>query len=629
MSAVKQSATGLLGVLIVLGIVIVANAIIGQVSGFRVDMTQENLYTLSEGTRRMLSELEREVGLKFYYSRSGENTPIPIKQYAQRIEDLLHEYESLSNGNVILEVFDPKPDSDEEEWAQKYGLTAQGLSMFGGPSFYFGIVAVSGANEASIPFLDPGAEPRLEYLVTRLVYEVARTDKPKLGIMSSLPVMGAQAMPYGPQPQQGAPKWVFVRELENMYDLVEVDMKIDTIPEDITALIVVHPKGLEDKTTYAIDQFVMQGGKLLLFVDPMCMSDPSSSGGQFGPMQSASDLNKLTGAWGLETEASKVVGDLNAATQLNVGGGSVDRIITWLSLRGDQINREEISTSMLEFVMMPFPSAWKGEPADGLTMTVLAHTSDNAGLLNTFQAMGASGAMIEGLEKMDSTPLIARLQGSFRSAFPDGPPADSGDESEKGETAGPPEAHLNESEADTVVILVSDADMLADQYTVRTMNFFGQQIAEPINDNLNMLQNFAEQLSGSDALIGLRSRGTYQRPFTRVNDMEEAAQERWKLEEQKLQSEVQDVQRRIGELQRGKDEDQKMILSPEQQAEIKEFNEKLFETRQDLKEVRKNLRKDIESLGVKLKVMNIAAVPLLIAVFGIARGVQRRKEAQR
>ena len=178
MSAVKQSATGLLGVLIVLAIVIVATAVIGPVSGFRVDMTQENLYTLSEGPRRMLSELEREVGLKFYYSRSGENTPIPIKQYAQRIEDLLHEYESLSNGNVILEVFDPKPDSDEEEWAQKYGLTAQGLSMFGGPSFYFGIVAVSGANEASIPFLDPGAEPRLEYLVTRLVYEVARTDKP-------------------------------------------------------------------------------------------------------------------------------------------------------------------------------------------------------------------------------------------------------------------------------------------------------------------------------------------------------------------------------------------------------------------------------------------------------------------
>ncbi len=628
MNALKQSATGILGVAIVLGIIIAANAIVSQFNGFRLDMTEENLYTLSDGTRSMLADLERDVTLKFYYSRSGDGTPIPIKQYAQRIQDLLREYESADGGKLVLDIFDPKPDSDEEEWAQKYGLTPQSLGMFGGPSFYFGIVAVSGANEAAIPFLDPGAEPRLEYLVTRLVHEVSRTDKPKIGVMSSLPIMGTPAMPYGPQPQQGAPPWIFVRELENMYDVVEVKSTVETIPEEITALFVVHPKDFPDSVIYAIDQFVLQGGKLLLFVDAMCMTDPGAGGGQFGPMQSGSDLNKLTGAWGLELEAGKVAGDKNAATQLNVGGGSVDTIISWLSLRNDQINREEISTSMLEFVMLPFPGLWKGEPAEGLELTSLAGTSDNSGVINTFQAMGASAAMREALEKRDPAPLIARLQGSFKSAFPDGRPSDT-PENEEGPAPAANESHLTESSVDSVVILVSDVDMIADQYSVQVRNFFGQQIAEPINDNLNLVLNFAEQLSGSDSLIGLRSRGTYQRPFTRVNELEAKAQEQWKLEEQKLQTKVQDAQQRLRDLQRGKDEDQKLILSPEQQAEIKKFNEELFDYRQQLKEVRKNLRKEIESLGVTLKVINIAAVPLLVAVFGIVRGVQRRKAAQR
>jgi len=628
MNALKQSATGILGVAIVLGIVIAANAIISQFSGFRIDMTEENLYTLSDGTRSMLADLERDVTLKFYYSRSGEGTPIPIKQYAQRIQDLLQEYESAKGGRVTLEIFDPKQDSDEEEWAQKYGLTPQGLGMLGGPSFYFGIVAVSGANEATIPFLDPGAEPRLEYLVTRLVYEVSRTDKPKLGIMSSLPVMGAPAMPYGPQPQQGAPSWVFVRELENLYEVVEIKSTVDEIPADVTALIVVHPKDFPEPVVYAIDQFVLRGGKLLLFVDGMCMSDPGAAGGQFGPMQSGSDLNKLTGAWGLELEAGKVVGDKKAATQLNVGGGKVDSVLTWLSLRDELINRVEISTSMLEFIMMPFAGSWKGDAAEGLELTNLAGTSEKSGVINTFQAMGASGSMLDALESRDPAPLIARLQGSFKSAFPDGPPA--GDTEED---AGPiplvDEGHLTESVVETVVFLASDVDMIADQYTVRTMNFFGQQIAEPINDNLNLILNIAEQLSGSDALIGLRSRGTYQRPFTKVNQLKAEAEEQWKKEEQKLLTKMQDVQQRIQEMQRGKDEDQKYILSPEQEAEIKKFHDERFEVSQQLKEVRKNLNKDIETLGVTLKMINIAAVPLLVAIFGIVRGVNRRRSAQR
>ena len=627
----KESVSGTVGVVLVLGILIAVNVIFSRVSAMRLDLTEENLYTLSDGTRSMLRSLDRDVTLKFYYSRSAESMPIPIKQYAQRVDDLLGEYGAESGGRVVVETFDPRPDSDEEEWAQKYGLVSQGLSMLGGEGFYLGIAAISGAQEAAIPFLDPGAEPRLEYLVTRLIYDVTRTERPKIGVMSSLPVMGTPQMPFGAPPQQQPPpKWMFVTELENFYDVVEVTPSAESIDEDLTALIVLHPKTVSDKTLFAIDQFVMKGGRLMALVDPMCMSDTAPGPNQFGPPQSSSDLNRLTRGWGVELKTGEVVGDLKAATQLNVGGGRVDRVISWLSLQGELIDRQEVATSSLEFLMMPFAGAFTTNAVEGLEMARLAGSSSESGLLNTFQAMGASAATVESLNRQDPMPLIVRLQGTFPSAFPEGPPATDGDTPE--DDASPEEEtseHLAQGTTNSVVILVSDADMLADQNCVRTMSIFGQRLAEPINDNLNMILNFAEQLCGSDALIGLRSRGRYQRPFTRVQELQQKAQAQWQLEEQKLQSKLQEVQSRISELQRSKQADQKYILSPEQQAEIERFNDERFNTRQQLKEVRKNLRGDIERLGVWVKGINIAAVPLLVAVFGITRGVRRRRSAQR
>jgi ABC-type uncharacterized transport system involved in gliding motility auxiliary subunit len=638
MSSWKQTVSGTAGVLVVLGILIAANVIMNQIRAFRMDLTKENLYTLSDGTKSMLRDLDRDVTLLYYFSRSAESTPIQLKQYAQRIQDLLREYQTHSGGRVALEVHDPKPDSDQEEWARKHGIVSQGLSMLGGDEIYLGLAAVSGPREAAIPFIDPGAEPRLEYLVTRLVHEVTIQERPKVGIVSSLPVMGTPSMPFM-QPQQEAPrKWYFVSELERVYDVVEVSPDATSLPEDLTMLVVAHVKEPSEALLYAIDQFVLGGGRLMAFVDPLCMADDTAQPQfqQFGPPQSASDLNRLTEAWGLRMDSASVVADTAAATQLNIGGGRIDRVPTWLSLRGDTIDREEVATSSLEFVMMPFPGALTGDAVGGLTLTPLLTTSEDAGTVNSFQALAGSASVLQSMQPKGTLPLAVRLQGTFPTAFPDGRPDTETDQEDAdveeladADADAEDATHLATGTAPGVVILVADADMLADQNCVRTFNMLGQILAEPLNDNLNLVLNFAEQLTGSEALIGLRSRGTFQRPFDRVIALQKSAQEKWQAEEQGLQAKMQETQARINELQRGKQQDQELILSPEQQQEIDRFNQELANTRQQLKDVRKNLRRDIEILGMKVKVINIAAVPLVVAGWGIARGVRRKKLAAR
>jgi ABC-type uncharacterized transport system involved in gliding motility auxiliary subunit len=621
------------GVFVVLGIVILVNILVSRLPSMRMDLTAERLYTLSTNTKSMLGDLERDVALKFYFSRSARSTPIPIKQYAQRIQDLLGEYETHGRGRIRLEVLDPEPDSDEEEWAQKYGLQAQGLGPFGGESFYLGVAAVAGTREAAIPFLAPSAEPQLEYLLTRLIHEVSQTERPTIGLMTSLPVMGTPQMPFRqPQGPQAA-KWAVIADIERLYAVREVSPTVEEIPADLETLLVLHPKDLSEKTLFALDQFVLRGGRLLAFMDAMALAEQETQQqpNQFGGMGTGSDLNRLTQAWGLEMRPGKLLGDPAAATTISRGAaGGGEESIAWLSLRGERVNREDVATASLEFVMMPFAGALSGEPAEGLSMTPLVSPSDDAGLLDTFAAMGPSSAARKDLERESGLLLGVRLQGNFKTAFPDGPPEDAAPEEdgdEAGETEEETPAYLTESDGRGAVILVSDVDMLYDRFAVRTMSFLGQTMMQPVNDNLNFALNLIEQMAGSEALIGLRSRGTYERPFTKVLQLQQEAQDRYQDEELSLQEELQEAQSRINELQAAKDQDQRFILSPAQADEIEKFNEKVFETRQKLKEVRKNLRKDIEALGLKLKFINIAAVPLAIAGFGIVRGLRRRQRA--
>ena len=614
--------TSAIGLVIVLGILVTLQVIFQKVT-LRKDLTEEKLYTLSAGTRTLLKSLDRDVTLKFYYSKSVEGLPIAFKQYAQRLQDLLREYQANGSGRLTVEIYDPKPDSDEEEWAQRYGLAGQGLDMLGGgPRVYLGLVAVSGSRDAAIPFIAPGDEPQIEYFVTRLISMALQAQRPRLAVMSLMPMMGKQGT-YG-SPAEKQP-WAVVSELQKQYDVIPLSPAVTEIPTNVNALVVVHPKDFSDETLFAIDQYVLRGGRLMVFADPLCLAAEEALGentpGMMGP--SASDLNRLTKTWGAELTAGSVVADLSMASQVKRGPGVVERMPFWLTLRGDAINRKDVSTSSLKLLMMPFAGSFKLTPIDGIQETVLVKSSGDAGIVNTFSAMGEGAHAMRGFEKKGELPLAIRLQGHFKTAFPDGRPKSAGERQDES----PMSPALKESVKPGVVLLVADVDLLYDRFCVRGMQIFGQTFYEPANDNLNFAINMLEQLAGNEALIGLRSRGTYDRPFTRVLALERQAQERWQEEEKNLQAKLQETQMRLNQLQAVKTEDQQYILSPEQKKEIETFRQQQFQTQRQLKEVRKNLRRDIENLGLKLKIINMALVPALVAIFGMSFGWRRKKRA--
>ncbi len=635
----RTRARGLLGVLLFGALLVGVNALVAGLP-WRADLTEEHLYTLSAGTKQLLAGLDRPVVLTFY-ATTGDQVPIPVRQYAKRIEDLLREYVLHGGGNVKLEVEDPQPDSDAEEWAQKFGLQAAPMALLGGgPDLYLGLAAVSGPRDASIPFLSPDAEPQLEYLVTRLVHEVSLAARPKVGLLSSLPVTGRPpATPFGP-PQGGGKPWAAVEELKKLYEVVEVEPGAETIPEEVTALVIIHPRDLSGKTLFAIDQFVLQGGRLLAFVDPACLAQMESEAqnpyrNMMGMSSSSSDLNRLTSAWGLRLDAERMAADPMAATPVRSGEGRVKRNASWLSLRGENVDRGDVAISGLEFLMLPFAGAFEGGPAEGLTMTPLLFTSKEAGLTETMQVMlpGAASAPPPAAGK--ALPVAVRLTGLFKTAFPEGAPAEppaggEGDEGASGETEKPePPAGdvLAAGTAPGVVVLVADVDLLYDRFAVEPVNFFGYQGYQMANDNIGFLLNMVEQLAGSEVLIGLRSRGTYDRPFTRVLEIEQQAAARWRREEQRLQARLDETRRRLEELQASRDPGQKLILTDEQRAEIEQFRDEQFRTQRELKNVRKDMRRDIERLGWLLKLVNMAAVPVLVAAFGLYHGAARRRRA--
>lgn len=615
-----KTISGLSAVLILLGILFAVNAIISPIR-LRKDVTEDKLYTLSDGTKTLLKELDRDVTLKFYFSKSNKRIPVPLKNFAGRVRDLLKEYESHSGGHIVVNEYDPKIDSDEEEWAQRYGLQGQPLDMFGtGGSLYFGIVAISGTKEAAIPMLSQNTEPQLEYLLTRMISEITKIKTCEIGLMSTLPVEGGRGItPYSP----GTKAWAVISELKQQYDIQKLEPNVAEIPDNIDTLIVIQPTDISDATLYAIDQFVLRGGKLLTFTDPMCLTaQENAPQQQYGmpPPSSSSDLNKLTTAWGITMPNNKIVADQNAASMLSGGRGQAQRNAAWLSLTAKNINHEDIATSSLKELMLPFAGTFTGNVSDGLEMTTLLSTEQDGFLVDSYAARYGN---IKDTGDKKSYPIAVRIQGKFKTAFPDGKPKEENKDKEKTEIAS---NSLKESIKPGVVILVADVDMLADRFCTRDINIFGQTMTQPINQNISFTLNMIEQLCGSEALIGLRSRNSFNRPFERVKEMEKEATIKWQEEEERLAQKLQATQSRLAALQQTQgNNDQQLMLTPEQEKEIKKFREEVFQTQQSLKEVRKNLRKDIEKLGIRLKIINILLIPLLVAIFGIWYGLKLRK----
>ncbi len=616
------------GIVVMLIIILAVNVIIG-VKPVRVDMTQEKAYTLSAGTKAILKKLDTPVKIRFYCTQSETATPetVYLKDYARKVEDLLQEYKQIAGKNLIIEKYDPQPDSDAEDSARLDGLEPQPLAD--GDQFYLGL-AVSLADErVALPFLEPNREKLLEYDITRAIARVFTPEKPTVGIMSALPVFGEMSNPMMQQMgQQGTPEWTFVQQLQQDFNVKHIELTADKIDDDVKVLVVIFPKDISDRAQFAIDQFVLRGGKLIAFLDPQSALASRQRNPMSGEMGGTSaSLDKLLQAWGLTFDTGKVVADLNFKMQLRGQNGQPTEAPAFLALTPDGINRDDIVTSQIDNIWLPLCGAFTGEPVAGLKETVLLNSTKEAELVDGFMASMGGENILNGFKPTGvNYKLAIRLTGKFKTAFPDGEPEDKTDSSNTNSVAKTNDS-LKESKVETSVVLFGDSDLLADDFSLRKMQSpFGTMVS-PMNANLDLAQNLVEQMAGDSNLIGVRSRASLSRPFTLIKKMEAEAEARGQAKIDELQQSLQDTQQRLSELQQQKkDKDQRFILSPEQKAELENFRKKQAEVSKELKQAQKDLRKEVVSLETRLEWLNILAMPLGVTVAGIGIAMIKRKK---
>jgi ABC-type uncharacterized transport system involved in gliding motility auxiliary subunit len=613
---------------VVMFVVLIAFYVVTSAVKERIDLTADKAFTLSPGTKKILGKLDSRVTIRFYCTQGDNAMPAALRSYAQHVEDLLSEYKQAAHGKVVVEKLDPKPDSDAEDSAKLDGVEGQATAPFGGDKIYLGVVVSMLDEKVAIPWLPPDRERMLEYDISRAIARVVNPTPPVLGVMSALPIFGSAPNPMMQQMgQTSAEPWAFLSEIKKDFTVKEIPMTTSKIDDDIKVLLVVHPRDITDTTQYALDQFVLRGGKLLAFVDPHAYFDQKHDqmAQVLGESSGQSSLDKLFKAWGVDMDINKVVADMTFAGH-NPQSGAV--MPTVLLVNKDGVNNDDVVTSQIDNLVFPFAGAFTGTPAAGLKETVLVHSSSQSELVDGMTASIGAEQIVKDFKPSNTEYALAvRLTGKFKTAFPGGPPKpakeDKNKEKEPAETNGP---QLKESTTDGIVILVSDTDMLNDNVCVQVREFLGYRMVQPLNGNLNLVQSFVEQLSGDSDLISLRSRASLNRPFTRLKAMEARAGSEWEAKVKELEAKKEETQRKLSELQSTKSgNEQKFILSPEQQKEINDYQQESAAVDKDLRDVRKKLAKDTDALEFWTKVVNIGAMPVLVALTGIVLALVKRK----
>jgi ABC-type uncharacterized transport system involved in gliding motility auxiliary subunit len=575
----------------------------------RVDLTQGNLYTLSDGTKKILRNLAAPVTVKLYVSQ-GESVPVQLRGFAQRVEDLVREFQNAANGKLRIEKYNPRPDSEEEDAAQLDGVEPQQLMT--GEQFYLGIAVSQLERKQAIAAVTPQRERLLEYDLVRAIARTASPQRPKIGLMAGLPVLGEK---FNPFTRQSSEPWVLANELKREFDVKEVPMSAKEIDKDITVLLLVHPRDAQPETEYALDQFVLRGGKLIAFVDPYAYFDQAPQMPGVPPQPSSSTLPQLFKAWGVQMDPGKVISDVVFAS-----GGGQRFTPTVLSLNRSAFNRDDIVAGSIETLLYAFGGAFQVKSVEGIRVTELVRSSANSMLVDNANATRAGDEATKSFQPSGkSLPLALRLTGKFKTAFPEGLK-----EKDK-PIAGTPT--LRESSGENSVTLVADVDLLADGAAVDVQEVFGRRIVVPSNGNLAFALGMVEQVAAGDELISLRSRTAAFRPLTVVRELEAEAQKQYFGKIQSLEDELQKTTAKLQELQKAQGAAGKsvQILSPEQQAELDRFRKTVAESRLALKEVRKNLRQDAESLVFWTKVANIVLMPLLVTFFGLLVAYLRKR----
>ena len=613
------------GVVIMAVIVIAFNILTAPVHE-RVDLTKEKAYTLSAGTKAILAKLDTPVKIRYYCTQAENATPysVYLKAYAKRVEDLLAEYRQAAHGKLIIQKYDPQPDSDAEDSARLDGIEAQNLP--GGEPFYLGLAVSQLDAKEAIPFLSPDRERELEYDISRAISRVVTPEKPVIGVMTGLPVFGQEPNPMMQQMGQGQqqPPWELITELQNDYTVKRVPMDATNIENDIKVLMVIYPKDISDAAQYALDQFIMRGGKLIAFLDASSQVDSRGQNPMMGQVPGGgASLDKLLSAWGLKFDTTKVVADRTFAMNLGEEGDTTQQRPVWLQLDPSGINTNDISTAELDNIWYFSGGAFTGTPAHGLNETVLLKSTADSQLVDGMMAQFSAQDILKDFKPSGvQYALAVRLTGKFKTAFPNGNPEDKSGGTNKTARA---DTSLKETTQDNTVVLVGDADMFYDGFALRRVNTPFGQMSMAMNGNLNFAQNLVEQLSGDNNLIAVRSRAVMQHPFTRVKKIEAEAQARYMDKIKELQDSRDKAVARLQELQQQKSQNQKFILSPEQQAEIENLKKTEAKIGSDLRTVQKDLRRDVVSLQHKVEIVNIAAMPFLVIVAGVGLAVFKRK----
>ncbi len=589
------------GLLLIAVAFLAFNIFAGRLPGnLRLDLTEQKLHTLSAGTERILAGLDEPLDLYFFYSDQATRQLAPLRNYARRVEEMLKAYERVAGGRLRLHVIDPEPFSENEDKAAGFGLQAVPLNR-GDEQVYFGLAGSNAEGDhQAIPFFPLDQEEFLEYEISRLVQSLADPHLPVVGLLSGLPLSGGFNVLAG---QPTAP-WMVLEQIRQLFRIESLEAGLDQIPDEVSVLMLVHPKNLPEQTLYAIDQFVLRGGKLLAFVDPLAETDNGMGMGEAMGEAQASGLEPLFKAWGLRLRPGEVLGDAAYAMTVSTGQGRAERHPAWLNLPPQALDGDDVTTAGLETLTLA--SAGILDPLEAATsrFVPLIQSSAYAMPLDAERVAVVENPqeLLAGLQPTgERYSVAARISGPARSAYPDGI---------EGRKDGLKEA------ASINLIVVADSDLLADRMWVRVQDFFGQRIPQPFADNASFAINALDNLAGSEALIEVRSRGRFSRPFVVVEALQREAEARFREKEESLQRRLADTEQKLAALQQSKDPQQALELTSEQQATLQQFLQEKLRIRKELREVRYQLNADIEALGRSLKFLNIALVPLLLT-FGV------------
>jgi ABC-type uncharacterized transport system involved in gliding motility auxiliary subunit len=618
------------GGLIALAVLFLAVVMLSNVGlrGVRLDLTQNKLYTLSKGTQMVLADLKEPVNLYFYFSRdvAAKQAPL-VMPYAARVREFLEEISARAGGKIHLQVIDPQPYSDDEDRAAEFGL--QSLHAGAGEALYFGLGGTNSTDgRSSIPSFTPDREEFLEYDVAKLVQELGTPKKPVIGLLSTIGLQGQ----FNPQTGQMGEPWPIYTQLQQLFTVRTLTPDMDHIDKDVDVLMLIHPKQLAPKVLYAIDQFVMRGGRVLLLVDPNAGADLSGqdpSNPLAGAMANhSSDLQPLLTSWGVDYDPTKVIGDLGRGLEVRASatGGPI-RHIGILGLRHEDMDQKDVVTASLESINLATVGSLAQHAGAKTTFEPLLMSSTTAEPMpaQRFNALVDPGTLRDGFKSTGVRYTIAaRITGPVDSAYPNGPPGD------QKPAAGPPIPHLAKSTTPANIVVIADTDLLMDYLWVQTRELLGQRVAQAFANNGDFIANILDNLTGSSALISVRGRASFSRPFERIEALKRQADDRLRAKALELQSELQQTEGKLTELQAKRNDQSSLMLSPEQEAELKRFTAEKTRVRKDLRETQRGLDVDINRLGSWLKVINIAIAPLIVAVAGVMiLSLRRRRRASK